>query len=416
MEPLSRRTLLHASWLTPVAHVLGRADEKKAPAQARSVILLWLAGGPSQLETFDPHAGTLIAAGTAAIKTSVKGIELAAGLPRLAEAMEDVTLIRSVVSEEGDHERATYNMKTGYRPDPTVVHPSIGAVICHELPDTAVEIPRHISILPGQWPSRGGYLGAGLDAFKVYDPRGRVPDMRSPVPDARRSRRLKGLDVVEGAFARGRRPDLDTRSTLPRVTIQKALRMMGSEQLDAFDISKVPARQRAAFGDTPFGRGCLVAMRLIETGVRCIEVTLGGWDTHFNNHEAHAKLNAILDPAFTALVAALKERGLLERTVVLCGGEFGRTPNLNPFEGRDHWPHAFSLAVAGGGFRRGTLYGGTDPSGKEKEPDKPVRVADIHTTVMHALGIDSDKEIQTPVGRPMALSDGKVIGELLTGD
>ena len=389
-DPVSRRTLLRAAglggaaWLTPVSHLLAKAEEK-APrgATARSVILLWMGGGPSQLETFDPHADSMIAGGTRSIKTSVKGLEIAEGLPHTAEVMEDLTLIRSVTSKEGDHERATYNMKTGYRPDPTVVHPAIGAVICNELADKDVEIPRHISILPNQWPSRGGYLGAELDAFKVYDPRKRVPDMASPVGKKRQERRLTNLSVVENAFVRGRRADLDTKSTLHNVTIQKALTMMTSKQVEAFDISKVPARKLDAFGDTSFGRGCMVATRLIETGVRCVEVTLGGWDTHINNHESHLKLNKTLDPAFAALVRELKERKLLDSTVVICGGEFGRTPKINVLAGRDHWPHGFSLAIAGGGFKGGTVHGRTDPAGKSEEPDKPVRIADVHATVMH---------------------------------
>ncbi len=178
-EGLNRRTLLRvggiaaAGWLTPVAHLLGRTEEQRRGREpAQSVILLWLAGGPSQLETFDPHPGRTIAGGTEAIDTSVSEIQLAQGYERLAEQMEHVSLVRSVVSKEGDHERGTYMVKTGYQPDPTVVHPSIGAICCHELPETLLsglrtEIPRHVSIFPGQWPGRGGFLGDQFDAFKI---------------------------------------------------------------------------------------------------------------------------------------------------------------------------------------------------------------------------------------------------------
>jgi len=419
---ITRRTMLQASslgglaWLTPVAHWLGRAQEKApAHAPAKSVILLWMAGGPSQLETFDPHAGKKIAGDTRAINTSVKGLQFAHGLPHVAGVMHELTLVRSMVSKEGDHERATYNIKTGYRPDPTLVHPSIGAVLCHELPDAVMDIPRHISILPGQWPARGGYLGAELDAFQVYNTNGRAGNITARVKPERLDNRLAALKQVEQSFAQGRRADLDAKTTLHNATIQKALRMMTSEQLSAFDITQAPAKTRAAFGDTEFGRGCLAAIQLIGAGVRCVEVTLNGWDTHANNHESHIAQNAILDPAFAALIRELRTRKMLDHTIVICAGEFGRTPKINATSGRDHWPTGFSIALAGGGFRAGHVHGATDPAGGEIDTmDKDaIRVADIHTTVQHALGIEYAKEIMTPIGRPMALSDGKVIKNLL---
>jgi uncharacterized protein (DUF1501 family) len=154
-------------------------------------------------------------------------------------------------------------------------------------------------------------------------------------------------------------------------------------------------------------------LRLIETGVRCVEVTLGGWDTHVNNHELQRKRVSVLDPAFAALIRDLKERNLLDSTVVLCGGEFGRTPRLNAVGGRDHWPYAFSVALSGGGIRGGRVIGASDPEGEKKEPDHPVKVQDIHATIQHTLGINPEKELITPVGRPLALSDGNVINELL---
>lgn len=418
---VSRRTLLKTAaaagmaWLTPLSQWLALADEKSPRGKpARSVIILWLAGGPSQLETFDPHPASPISYGTKAIKTSLKGIQLAAGLPRTAEILQEISLVRSVVSKEGDHERASYNMKTGYRPNPALVHPSIGSIVCHELPDNKIEIPTHISILPNQWPARGGFLGAQFDAFQIGDPTKPIPDVVRPVGSERQEARLENLSVVENAFARGRGSDLDSRKTLHRTTLNQALRMMSSDQLKAFDVNQATRAAREAYGDTPFGRGCLAARRLIEAGVRCVEVTLDGWDTHVNNHEQQAQRIAVLDPAFSALIADLKSRGLLEHTVVLCGGEFGRTPKLNALDGRDHWPHGFSVAMTGGGLRRGRVIGATDPSGESEEPERPVRVADIHATVHHALGIDYEREIMTSIGRPIALSEGLPIPELVS--
>lgn len=400
-----RRTFLGmagAAWLTPVATHLARAAEKAKREPATSIIVLWMQGGPSQLETFDPHPGTRIAAGGTAIDTAVKGVQLGKGLERLAERMADVSLVRSVVSKEGDHERGTYTMKTGFRPDPTVVHPSIGAVCCHELAATGTDIPRHVSIFPGQWPARGGYLGDKYDAFRTDDPAGPVPDTQPFLSKPRDERRLESLDVVEAAFARGRGSRAE--NTLHRHGVSAARTMMSSEQLKAFDVSQEPLAVRRQFGDTPFGRGCLAARRLIEVGVRCVEVTLSGWDTHVNNHELVSKQLAILDPAFAALLADLKERKLLGKTVVMCGGEFGRTPVVNPAGGRDHWPTGFSVAVAGGGIRGGQVVGATDPDGK-KEPTEPAKVADLHATMLAAVGIDHAKVNQTPIGRTVKYAD-----------
>ena len=203
--------------------------------------------------------------------------------------------------------------------------------------------------------------------------------------------------------------------TLHQLSMARALKIMSSAQLAAFDVKQATAAQRAAYGDTPFGRGCLAALRLIETGVRCVEVTLDGWDTHVNNHELQGRKVKVLDPAFAALIRDLKDRNLFDSTIVLCGGEFGRTPKLNPVGGRDHWPYGFTIALAGGGIRAGHVVGSTDPSGESREPEKPVTVQDLHATIQHALGIDCEKELITPVGRPLALSDGKVIRELLRG-
>jgi hypothetical protein len=411
-----RRTFLKAaglagvSWLTPLGQLLAaRAERSKEPAQ--SVILLWLAGGPSQLETFDPKPGTTIAGGTKAIDTAVKGVQLAEGFDRLAAEMADVSLIRSLVSKEGDHERGTYLMKTSYRPDPTVEHPSIGAVCCHELPAGDTSIPRHVSILPAHWPARGGYLGGAFDAFQVGDPAGPLPDVTPFVAADRDARRVGDLDVVEKAFARGRARRAE--ATLHRETLRRARVMMSSEQLKAFDVREEPAAVRASYGETSFGRACLAARRLTEVGVRCVEVTLDGWDAHVNNHAIHRNLIKVLDPAFAALVRDLRDRGRLERTVVLCAGEFGRTPKVNLAGGRDHWPNGYSLAVAGGGIAGGRVVGETDPEGV-KSPVQPFTIADVHATVLTALGLNPHKELIAPTTRPVKLTEGKPIRELLS--
>ncbi|MCE9562938.1 MAG: DUF1501 domain-containing protein [Planctomycetes bacterium] len=415
MQPLlcnphaTRRNFLSAAGLGWLGTALARsAEAEKAPA--KSVIILWMAGGPSQLETFDPKPGTEIARGSLARDTAVKGVQLAVGFEQLADQMQHVALVRSLTSFEGDHERGAYTLKTGNRPDPTVNYPSLGAIACHYLPAGGTEIPRHVSILPDQWPARGGVLGAEYDAFKMYDPADKVPDVAPNVPKERFADRVKDLDVVEGAFAQGRGNRMGNLGH--KDTMDRARRMMSSEQLKAFDVKQESAALRKEYGDTPFGRGCLAARRLLEVGVRCVEVTLDGWDTHAKNHELCAKNVAILDPAFAALIRDLKKRDTLKDTIVLCIGEFGRTPIVNPVGGRDHWPHNFSIAIAGGGVRGGTVVGESDPEGGKK-PKDPVSVPDLHATILKALDINWEKTLRGPIGRTIRLSTGSPVAALL---
>jgi uncharacterized protein (DUF1501 family) len=427
-DHLSRRSLLGmagltgAAWLTPVAHLLAGdakpAGPKKDRQGVQSVIVLWLAGGPSQLETFDPHPDTRVGGPTRAIATAVKGIQLAEGLPRVAEEIGSISLVRSLSTKEGDHERGTYLVKTGYVPDPTVIHPSIGAIVCHQLPGELpsglrTEIPRHVSILPGQWPGRGGDLGNAYDAFKTYDPLYKVPDVAAQVPQERFDQRLRDLQVVESAV--GKRSPRQVARTQHADMVKRATVMMNSQQLKAFEVADEPRELRERYGDTPFGRGCLAARRLIEVGVRCVEVTLDGWDTHFSNFEGCKTQNAILDPALAALIRDLRERDLLGRTVILCGGEFGRTPKINATDGRDHWPSGFSMALAGGGIRGGHVIGQTDPAGRQKRPtDRDAqKIEDVHATILHALGIHCAEEYVSRANRPIKLCQGQPIRELL---
>lgn len=416
------QTLAGGTLLSPVSRLLAEATKSPTsdPARPRSVILLWLQGGPSQLETFDPHPEAKHGGLVKRIATSVSGLQIADTLPRLAEQMHSLALLRSVVGNEGDHERAIYQIKSGYRPDPTLVHPAFGAILCHQS-DHGAEIPRHISILPSGSPGRGGYLGAKHDAFQVNDPASPVPDVQRGIDTARYETRIKDLmEVLEPRFARRRLVDLDRSRTMHVATTQSALTMMTSDQLAAFDLQSESAKLRESFGDTPFGRGCLAAIRLIEVGVRCVEVTLPGWDSHINNHALQTAGCGSLDPAAASLIEELRRRDLLDTTLVVIAGEFGRTPGINPAEGRDHWVHGFSIALGGCGIRGGVVHGET---AAERNPDDPaagvqdpVGIADVHATMLAALGIDPALELQTPIQRPMKLSEGTPIAGLIDRD
>ncbi|WP_075086566.1 DUF1501 domain-containing protein [Mariniblastus fucicola] len=428
IEHIRRRTLLKMaglsglSWLTPLGTALARHSEHNPSKRPLSLIVLWLEGAPSQLETFDPHPDTEIAAGSKAIKSRAPGILLGEGLVQTAEQMDSISLVRALTSREGDHERAIYNIKTGFRMDPTLKHPSIGSIICHQLHtdrDRTVDIPRHISILPGQMPGRGGYLGDQFDAFKVNDPVNPISDINAWVDDSEQKSRLKDLSFLDKHFLERNKNNKAVAGSLGTHQQQAALKMMSSEQLEAFNVKDVSESERLAYGDSPFGRSCLAALRLIEKGVRCVEVTLGGWDTHANNHELQAGRINVLDPAFANLIKELKKRDLLETTMVVCGGEFGRTPHVNPLGGRDHWPHGFSMAMAGGGVQGGRVIGETSPivSKTETKPKSLLKdshpVKDIHATILSQMGIDYEQELDTPIGRPLAVCEGSPITSLL---
>jgi hypothetical protein len=409
MESLNRRDFLRLGALSSVALLAPRlawADDTKPGA----IIVLWLGGGPSQLETFDPKPGTKIGGPTKSIKTSVDGVEIAMHYPRIAESMKDLALVRSVVTPEGEHERGTYFLRTGYRPSPTVVHPSIGAVFAKELAAPDLDIPAHVAIDPDFGPPRGGLLGAGYDAFQTSDPKHPLPDVAPRVKGERLEERAKDLAVIDGEFARGR---AGVAPALEHARLaERAKATMTSPRLKAFDLSEEPKTLVESYGDSAFGRGCLAARRLVQAGVRGIEVTLHGWDSHAANFTTHEKLAGTLDPAFSALVKDLRDKELLETTLVVCLGEFGRTPAINRLEGRDHWTKGFSVLLAGRGIKKGVVLGETDPEG-EKAPSDPVGPADLFATIYKACGIDPTKQNTSAAGRPIALSEGKPVARLL---
>ena len=413
--PFDRRTAFAAAAGLGLSFALppltGQAAERRGSDREKSLLVLWMQGGISQLESFDPHPGSPTGGPTRAVRTSIPGVEFADLLPQTAEHAAKLNVVRSLTSAEGDHERATYFLKTGFRPDPTVTHPAAGAVAASVHPPTELAIPAHVTLNPAQWPPRGGYLGAKWDAFQVHDPGGPPGNLTDVAAPNRRARRLRGLEVLGRSFADGRPGQLGR--TRHAETTAEALAMMDSPQVKAFEIAEEPAELVASYGDSRFGRGCLVARRLIETGVRAVEVTLDGFDTHADNFGGMATQAAALDPAVAALLKDLADRDLLDSTVVLVMTEFGRTPQVNALDGRDHWPKGFSCLVGGGGLASGRVIGATDPAGS-KPPENPVSVQDLYATVFAALGVDHEYEEMTPIGRPLMRSEGSPIAQLWT--
>jgi hypothetical protein len=409
---LSRRGFLrNASGAAAVAGTLGFHDLMGLQAaelkkRGRSMILLWMQGAPSQFETFDPKPGTESSGPTKAIDTSVSGIRIAQGWDKTAQVMDDIALIRSMTNREGNHQRATYQMHTGYIPSGSVKHPSLAANIAKEIGDEAAELPHVVSV--GQTVG-AGFLGVDYDPFVVANP-GQLPqNVESVVSTPRFNRRLGLLNRLEADFAaRGGKVAVENHRKL----YGKTSKLVQSSAVKAFDISDESAETKARYGDTNFGRGCLLARRLVESGVTFTEVRLGNWDTHFDNFERTETLIGQADPAVAALISDLKQRGLLEKTLVVWMGEFGRTPRINPRTGRDHYPRVFNAAIAGGGVKGGQVIGASTANGAAVKND-PVTVPDLFCSICKSLEIDPRVETISPLGRPMKIVDGgKVVDQL----
>ncbi len=379
--------------------------------QGKSMILLWMAGGPSHFETFDPKPEAENGGPTEAIQTAVPGIQIANGWEKTATMMQDIALIRSMTNKEGNHRRASYQMHTGYVPSGSVKHPSLASNIARELGQVDAALPSFVKIGAGRNNIAGaGFLGVDYEPFAVNEAGALPENVASGVPHPRYNKRLGLLDRLEGNFA-GKGGEVNV--TEHRKLYKKASKLVLSPDVKAFGPrSQEPDELKAAYGDTKFGRGCLLARRLVETGVTFVEVTHGGWDTHQDNFERVKKNAAQVDPGFAALINDLKQRGMLENTLVLWAGEFGRTPKINPRTGRDHYPRAFNAAIAGGGIKGGQVIGRTSETGAAVE-DSPVTVPDLLQTVCHSLNVEAGKENMSPLGRPMKIVDGgKVVDQL----
>ncbi len=336
-------------------------------------------------------------------------MEISEHLPRLAELGDRFSLIRSMTTREGNHDRARYLVHSGYAPTPTVQHPSLGGWVSRGHRRAELELPRFVSI--GGPSLGGGFLGVEHAPFVIRP--GKTPDNVElpPMVDRDRfERRRQLLASLETSFA-GETGDPQVKAR--RAVYDGAVKMMQSTQLAAFDVEHEPEKVRAAYGDHDFGRGCLMARRLVEIGVPFVEVTLDGWDTHKDNFERTKRLMTMLDAGAASLFRDLEERRLLDTTVVVVAGEFGRTPNINVNDGRDHHPKAWSALLGGGGVRPGLVHGRTTPDG-DAVADNPVTVPDLFATLATLLGLDPEETVLTPAGRPISMTDhGKPVRELI---
>lgn len=379
---------------------------------AKNVILLWMQGAPSQLDTFDPKPGTDTGGPFKAIDTKTPGLRVCEHLPRTAAVSDRFSVIRTLNSKDPNHDTARTLLHTGYRTDPTVEHPHLGSLIVHELGSKAEGLPGCITI--GKDAQTGsGFLPPELAPLHIEKTENPLEDLRLArgVTSFRLADREQLLRAQNERFAADHASD--GRVDSQRKATDRAFELLRSPNLKAFDVSEESEETRKLYGPSPFGKACLMARRLVQAGVRFVEVTLADWDTHKDNFAGHQKLLQQLDPGMSGLLIDLERRGMLSETLVLWMGEFGRTPRVNAANGRDHFTRAFAAALAGGGIAGGRVVGRTDALGLEVA-ERPVSVQDLFATVYGRLGVDVSKKFMTPGGRPVkALEGGEPVKELL---
>ena len=387
--------------------LLANAEDMKK--RHKAAILLWMGGGPSTMDIWDLKPGTATGGPFKQISTSADGVAISEHMPRMAQQMHQMAVVRSMSTREADHMRGRYYMHTGYVPNPNVEHPSYGAVIAHELAAQVpeLEIPPFVSVGGG---SVGpGFLGMTWAPF-VVDSSGRVRNLDMGIDQARVQQRLEMLATIEKRFIG---EDRGGSAQDHAKVLDRTVKLMTSEQMKAFKVDEEPEAVRERYGTAGFGRGCLMARRLVEQGVPFVEVDLGGWDNHQGIFTtlADTKLPE-LDQAMSALVEDLVQRGLYDDTAVIWMGEFGRTPNINGDGGRDHWARSWSVVVGGAGFRRGVVVGETSSDGKEIVTE-PYSSQDMIASVLKSLGISLETTFTAANGRPMKIANsGRVIQEL----
>ena len=403
-----------SGWLGALA-----ARAAKDPQRKRSCILLWMSGGPSQLDTFDLKSGHPNGGPFKPIQTSVPGIQISEHFSRIAKFANHMAIVRSMTSKEGDHGRATYLLRTGYVPQGPVEYPALGSLVSKELGDGDSELPNFVSVAPFRFGNAkafgSGFLGprhAPLIVGEAAQFQGRLSP--ADVEDALKVRDLAASPDIDSARADARMQMLrqvqhefqashpDGSAASHQSAYERAARLMRSPAARAFLLEDEKAPVRDAYGRNLFGQGCLLARRLVERQVPFVEVTLNGWDTHSNNANTVRDLSQTVDAAWSALMTDLQDRGLLETTLIVWMGEFGRTPKHAGRDGRDHWPNSFSAVLAGGGIRGGQVVGDTGPDGAVIK-DRPVTVPEFLATICESLGIDHQKQNLSNVGRPIRI-------------
>ncbi|MEL6107059.1 MAG: DUF1501 domain-containing protein [Planctomycetota bacterium] len=403
----------------------------EAEPKAKSCILIWLDGGPSHMETFDPkpNAPDEVRGPLDTIATSIPGIRFSECLPKTARLMDRLAVIRSMTSPLGEHNFGTHYMMSGYKPNPVIEHPTFGSVLAQTRSDAGV-LPPNIAVprfaVGGSKITGNGFLPSSTAPFSVGSDPGRPGfkvrdlDFYGDLDLARLDRRRSVVEALDRFSESAQRLSGTTNSDLE----QAYALVSSSEAKRAFDLSDEKPATRAHYGHKSIGQSCLLARRLVERGVPFVTVNNGGWDTHedlttrlkdgYAGSPKPIGLVPSLDVALSALISDLDQRGMLDETLVVVMGEFGRTPKLNNRAGRDHWPRVFSVALAGGGVPGGQIIGSSDAVG-ESPKDRPVTPSDLAASIYQLLGIDPELELRTPDGRPVRVTphEAKVLAELV---
>jgi len=397
------RSALGVTLLDGLAGTLAQAATDSAKGGVNLIVLM-MRGAMSHLDTFDPKPGREEQGETKAIKTKTPGVLFGEHLPKLAQQSERLAVIRSMTTETGDHQQGQYVMRTAYPVLNSIRHPSLGSWSLHVQGKPSRDLPGYVLVGNGNEHPGAGFLDPAVTPVPVADPALGLENTTRPayLSEKNFDRRLALADRIDAGFKkRYAGPQVEAYNQM----YKDAVRLLGSVDLEAFDIDKESEKTRARYGDSTFGQGCLLARRLVEAGVRCVEVEYGKWDMHREIFEELPETAGPLDTGMSALIADLEERGLLASTLVVLATEFGRTPRINENTGRDHHPAVFSCALAGAGVKGGVVHGASDERGFKPDKDA-VSVPDFLTTVAAACGLPYDKEFMAPNGRPFKIGGG----------
>lgn len=413
-EPTRRQFMLNAARAYLGVHLFpmlgpsiasAAAEGAAKGSKAKHVIYLYMSGGMSHLDTFDPKPKKKDVMGSTETITGKAGVEISGFLPKTAEVTDKMCIINSLNSTQGAHEQGTYVMHTSYTQRGTVKHPALGSWVVKLGGRLHPELPGFVAINSSPDVIGGGFFGAKFSAAPIGRPdQGLQDSTRSnEVSEEDFTRRLSLADRLNKQF-HSRYPNADVKAY--EELYREAIALMNSKDLNAFDLSEEDSATRELYGQGNFAQGCLLARRLVENDVRFVEVQLGGWDTHFDNFTAVEGRCKEFDQAYAALLTDLEKRGKLKDTLVVVATEFGRTPRIDEMHqnGRDHHPGAFSCVLAGGGVTGGMKYGETDSSG-DKVKENEVSVQDFNATIAHALGLPYDLVLMSPSKRPFKIAD-----------
>ena len=386
--------------LIPPSSQLARAAEGPG-GKAKRVIYLYMSGGMTHIDTFDPKTGSTKGAKDP-IKTNAPDMMLGGYMENLAKQANKIALVRSMSSKTGVHEAGNYLMHTGYEPRGTIVHPSMGAWASHFLGRSTKTLPDSVTIGgPASHPG-AGFFPPALSPIPIGSAEAGLQNIRPTTSETLFQQRISLMNEFDSGFKSKFEKNREVKAYSE--FYDETLSLMKSEDLKAFDISQEPAALREKYGRGGLGQGCLLARRLVESGVRFVEVQAGGWDMHNDVDTNMGTTGGAMDKAVAALIEDLSDKGLLDSTLVVLGSEFGRTPDINENDGRDHYPKAFSTLFAGGGIKGGFVYGSTDKDGREVA-DKQVTVQDFVSTIGYAMGLPVDEVVMSPSNRPFTVGD-----------